>query len=47
MSYCVKFSNVADACFCELEKVILSEYVEGMKQCADLKCYCKEHNPKR
>jgi hypothetical protein len=34
-----------DVCFCNIEKVILSEYVDGMRECAELKCYCKEHIP--
>jgi len=27
--------------------VILSEYVDGMRECSELKCYCKKHIPKR
>ena len=47
MSYCVECYDVADVCFCELEKVILSEYIDGMRECSDLKCYCKKHIPQR
>ena len=47
MSYCIKCFAPADVCFCETEKVPLSEYTHEMKECTDLKCYCKEHMPKR
>jgi len=47
MSYCVECFDTAEVCFCELEKVILSEYVDGMRECSELKCYCKKHIPKR
>ena len=43
----MKCFGAADVCFGELEKVILSEYIEGMKKYSSLKCYCKDHTPKR
>ena len=46
MSYCIKCFAPADVCFCETKKVPLSEYTHEMKECTDLKCYCKEHIPK-
>ena len=45
-SYCIKYFAPADVCFCETKKVPLSEYTHEMKECTDLKCYCKEHIPK-
>ncbi|MDW7641838.1 MAG: hypothetical protein SCG72_05485 [Nitrosarchaeum sp.] len=46
MSYCITCYGVADVCFCETKKVSLDEYVQEIKECAELKCYCKEHIPK-
>lgn len=46
MSYCIKCYQPAEVCFCERKKVPLSEYAHEMKECTDLKCYCKEHQPK-
>tara|TARA_B100000470_G_C19721170_1_gene360075 strand:+ start:689 stop:832 length:144 start_codon:yes stop_codon:yes gene_type:complete len=45
MSYCGECFEPADVCFCNIEKAILSQYVEGMKECAELKCNCKKHIP--
>ena len=46
MSYCVKCFGAADVYFGELEKVILSEYIEGIKKYSSPKWYCKDHTPK-
>jgi hypothetical protein len=46
MSYCIKCYQPAEVCFCERKKVPLSEYAHEMRECTDLKCYCKEHLPK-
>lgn len=46
MSYCIKCFAPADVCFCETKKVPLDEYTHEMRECTDLKCYCKEHMPK-
>jgi len=46
MSYCRKCYAPADVCFCEVKKVPLDEYTHQLKECTDLKCYCKEHIPK-
>jgi len=46
MSYCIKCFEPAEVCFCETKKIPLSEYNHEMKECTDLKCYCKEHVPK-
>jgi hypothetical protein len=46
MSYCVKCFEPADVCFCEIKKVPLDEYTHEMKECVNLKCYCKKHIPK-
>jgi len=45
MSYCGECFEPADVCFCNIEKAILNQYVEGMKECAELKCNCKKHIP--
>jgi transposase len=47
MSYCKECFELADVCFCNIEKVILSEYVDEMRECEDLKCYCKKHTPNK
>ena len=46
MSYCIECTELADVCFCETKKVIISEYIDGIRECSELKCYCKEHVPK-
>ena len=28
-------------------KKVLSEYIDGMRECSELKCYCKKHIPTR
>ena len=45
-SYCVECYDPADVCFCELEKVILSEYIDGMKECSDLNVIVRNTFPK-
>ncbi len=47
MSYCIECFELADVCFSNIEKVILSEYVDEMRECEDLKCYCKKHTPNK
>jgi len=42
----MKYFTPADVCFCEIKKVPLDEYTHEMKECTDLKCYCKKHIPK-
>ncbi len=47
MSYCIECFEPADVCFYNIEKVILSEYVGGMKEYEDQKCHCKKHAPNK
>ena len=46
MIYCMKCFAPADVCFCETKKVPLGEHTHEMKECTNLKFYCKEHIPK-
>ncbi len=45
MSYCIKCGDEADVCFCGIEKKPMTEYVSALKECTELKCYCKKHIP--
>lgn len=45
MSYCVECGDDAEVCFCEMEKKPMSEYLGALKECFDLKCYCRRHMP--
>lgn len=45
MSYCIECGTEAEVCFCEYKKVVLDEYQQALKECKELKCYCKKHNP--
>lgn len=45
MSYCIKCGLEADICYCDTAKITLDEYQHTVKECHDLKCYCKKHAP--
>lgn len=45
MSYCIECGDEAEVCFCKTEKKPISEYVSALKECTDLKCYCRRHLP--
>ena len=47
MNYYVKCCDIVDLYFCELEKVILSQYIDATKEFSDLKCYYKKYTAKR
>ncbi|HWP78791.1 MAG TPA: hypothetical protein VNL34_03985 [Candidatus Nitrosotenuis sp.] len=46
MSYCIECGTDAIVCFCGPKRKIMGEYLEALKECTELKCYCKEHVPK-
>ena len=45
MSYCIECGDGAEVCFCEIEKKPMDEYLEAMKECTELTCYCRKHMP--
>jgi hypothetical protein len=45
MSYCTECGDEAEVCFCKTEKKPMSEYLLALRECTDLKCYCKKHLP--
>ncbi len=46
MSYCIECGDEAEVCFCKTEKKPIDEYLEAMKECTELKCYCRKHMPR-